>query len=375
MKILPSNLNESTDIKKVGNEYFFKKDLKESEIDNSLMNNYEHSHKKIHEQPTQTQTQTDDNFDRKKYLKSTAATFFNQFDDNNNNKDEIGDDENYDYDENDKRNIDEHNDNRLRDVRSTSGYDKLGRQLGASNQPPTTLTIDRSEIPLQINDNVQVETAISDNTENLRENEIFRMNKGDKDFDTLEVIDNDDDNVGDPNIPWLQVNNKINMTKSQFNVLIKESDGIPSSVSSSDAEDDMIAKNIPIFATDSTTSTSTSDGKKTFVLFNEKSKNMFVINTEKEDDDLNLSSEEKNASYEDYSVIDIGRETVRKNKFRVHTSFQKTAIHQPLLQQGFIATPGYPKYYVGDSNCVRRITVPNGRKIRITILDINLRCK
>lgn len=80
-------------------------------------------------------------------------------------------------------------------------------------------------------------------------------------------------------------------------------------------------------------------------------------------------------SYEDYDIKIDGTTISRKNKMRIHTSYQKAAIRQPILQQGFISSPGYPQYYVGESNCSWRITVPKGDQIRLTILDISLRCK
>lgn len=81
------------------------------------------------------------------------------------------------------------------------------------------------------------------------------------------------------------------------------------------------------------------------------------------------------ASYEDYDIKIDGTTISRKNKMRIHTSYQKTAIRQPILQQGFISSPGYPHYYVGESNCSWHISVREGEQIRLTILDINLRCK
>lgn len=38
-------------------------------------------------------------------------------------------------------------------------------------------------------------------------------------------------------------------------------------------------------------------------------------------------------------------------------------------------TPGYPKYYIGDIDCKWKITAPPSQKIRLTILDLALRCK
>lgn len=91
--------------------------------------------------------------------------------------------------------------------------------------------------------------------------------------------------------------------------------------------------------------------------------------------DISNSDDYDYASYEDYDIKVDGTTISRKNKMRTHTSYQKAAIRQPILQQGFISSPGYPQYYVGESNCSWRISVPKGEQIRLTILDISLRCK
>lgn len=98
-----------------------------------------------------------------------------------------------------------------------------------------------------------------------------------------------------------------------------------------------------------------------------------VINTNRADVEAWESGEEDYESEEDYAFQVDGPKVWRKNRIRTHTSYQKTAIRQPLLQQGFIASPGYPKFYVGNSNCSWRITVPGGQRIQIILLDSNLR--
>lgn len=102
-----------------------------------------------------------------------------------------------------------------------------------------------------------------------------------------------------------------------------------------------------------------------------------VINTNRADvkEWASESDEDYDVSDEDYAVEVDGPKIWRKNKYRAHTSYQKTAIRQPFLQQGFIASPGYPKYYVGSLNCSWRITVTSGQRIRLVLLDVDLRCK
>lgn len=40
--------------------------------------------------------------------------------------------------------------------------------------------------------------------------------------------------------------------------------------------------------------------------------------------------------------------------------------------QGFIMSPGYPKFYIGQSECRWRITAPSPQRVEITVLDISL---
>lgn len=88
-----------------------------------------------------------------------------------------------------------------------------------------------------------------------------------------------------------------------------------------------------------------------------------------------IFNNEDDYSYEDYAIEYNGRTLTRKNKMRIHTSHQKIEYRKQPLMQGFLATTGYPKYYIGESNCTWKITAPHNHKIRLTILDINLRCK
>lgn len=94
-----------------------------------------------------------------------------------------------------------------------------------------------------------------------------------------------------------------------------------------------------------------------------------------DNDEVERIFDDDYSSEEDYAVETDGIKVARKNAIRLHTSYQKTSVREPLLQQGFIASPGYPSYYVGSSNCSWFITAPKGQRIRLTILDINLRCK
>lgn len=94
----------------------------------------------------------------------------------------------------------------------------------------------------------------------------------------------------------------------------------------------------------------------------------------KSNDIIDNWDDEADYSYEDFAVEYNGRTVVRQNKIRNHTSYQTSVFKRPLLQ-GFLATTGYPKFYIGESNCSWRISAPIGQRVRITVLDINLRCK
>lgn len=107
-----------------------------------------------------------------------------------------------------------------------------------------------------------------------------------------------------------------------------------------------------------------------------RAKNDFtVIKTDRADTDREWEDDSDYDSYEDYEVKVNGPRVWRKNKVRTHESYQKTGMQFQPLQQGFIASPGYPSYYIGNSNCSWRITVNSGQPIRLVLLDVDLRCK
>lgn len=117
-----------------------------------------------------------------------------------------------------------------------------------------------------------------------------------------------------------------------------------------------------------------------------RAKNDFtVIKTDRADIDQKWEDDDEDYdSYEDYEVKVDGARVWRKNKVRTHESYQKTGMEFRPLQQGFIASPGYPSYYIGsaksstkpeETQCTWRITVKSGQPIRLVLLDVDLRCK
>lgn len=119
-------------------------------------------------------------------------------------------------------------------------------------------------------------------------------------------------------------------------------------------------------ATTSTTTTTTTATTTTNTAIL-KTNDMNSINSQ-------YDEEEIDESYEDFAVEWHERTTlVRKNKVRVHISNEITTARGLPLRQGFIASTGYPNFYVGESNCSWTITAPVGHRIRLTVLDIHLR--
>lgn len=85
--------------------------------------------------------------------------------------------------------------------------------------------------------------------------------------------------------------------------------------------------------------------------------------------------DESDDSEEDFAVEWHGTSLVRRNKVRVHISNEVTLERGMPLRQGFLASTGYPNFYIGESNCSWTITAPIGHRIRLTVLDIHLRGK
>lgn len=271
MKILPANLDDFNDLEKIGDEFYFRKDENEKgtvfDTDSNKMNSDGNSLFMSGVTPTTVDHET--------------IPYSNKLDP-----------------QLEETNIFYHNNNGLRDVRSTLGYDELqSRKKSLLYQP-----ISATDKPLQ------------HTTSNVWGNELLAP-----DTSIFETVSIDNDNL-------IQNENWTHGTTLGQNV---------------------------------------------------KHEDFAIISTNRADiERKNVESEEDyDLSYEDYAVEIKGPKILRKNKIRVHTSYQKTAIRQPFLQQGFIFSPGYPKYYIGNLNCSWRITVPSEQRIKLIILDVNLRCK
>lgn len=280
MKVMPANLDDFNDIEKIADEFYFKKEEEVEENVNGVAVNRANTIQTI---PTT--------------IDSTEPSIYTSH---------LNPIEHIDNVKNAIENALDSNNNGLRDVRSTLGYDEMHNHKHLSSLEP-----------IETSPTSETATHTQQTTGNLWNNELLPPNANI--FETLPIDDGND-----------------------------------------------------IFAINEN---QTSGPLKQNIVRTEK--DFTVINTNRADVDKEWESgeEDDDESYEDYAVEIDGPKVWRKNKFRAHTSYQKTAISQPLLQQGFIQSPGYPKYYVGNSNCSWRITVPSGQRIRLILLDVDLRCE
>uniref|UniRef100_A0A182MCL6 CUB domain-containing protein n=1 Tax=Anopheles culicifacies TaxID=139723 RepID=A0A182MCL6_9DIPT len=88
--------------------------------------------------------------------------------------------------------------------------------------------------------------------------------------------------------------------------------------------------------------------------------------------------------FDDEDVVDedeqLGRSGTRRfgpngrldKSHKQHMSVQRTLLKHP-LRQGFLMTPSYPKYYIGDSTCRWTLYAGVHQRIKLTVLDLALR--
>lgn len=69
-----------------------------------------------------------------------------------------------------------------------------------------------------------------------------------------------------------------------------------------------------------------------------------------------------------YQIVEVRKDDDESHKYRNLRIKPKKQ-----LLQGFIMTPGYPKFYIGTGYCKWSINITEGKKIRLTILDLNIR--
>lgn len=83
---------------------------------------------------------------------------------------------------------------------------------------------------------------------------------------------------------------------------------------------------------------------------------------------------DEDESDEDFDYDEEYFEEIDRKKYGKYSSIVRGAMKNP-LGHGFVMTPGYPKYYVGDSECKWIIHAPREQKIRLVVVDLSIRCK
>lgn len=292
MKILPSNADDTSDIGKIGNEIYFKKD--ENEIEDNRM-----PFSTVHEPFTEVVTHA-------------------ELDANNEVENDILQNENSDW-------------NKFRTISTT---------LNPPSRPTGTTTTIPVTSPTTYESSYTHNTSTNREENPLNENETIQEDTLDKNISN-EIIQRNETSQ----------NNRPLFTDKLMNKGNLAIDGRP------------IEHDRTVISTPPTTYHK-KIYKETSVI---KLNDILDGSTDGWDDEADYS-------YEDFAVEYNGRTVIRQNKIRNHTSHQTSIFKKPLLQ-GFLASTGYPKFYIGESNCSWRISAPIGQRVRITILDINLRCK
>lgn len=112
-------------------------------------------------------------------------------------------------------------------------------------------------------------------------------------------------------------------------------------------------------------------------LYNDTAKNGEIQNVTNEQHQIKLHSEITSTTDSSQLQTSYNRDIFKnagtyKRRFIVPEEKEST---RPSMIHGFLATTGYPKFYIGESNCSWTLIAPPKQHVLLNILDLHLRCK
>lgn len=123
-------------------------------------------------------------------------------------------------------------------------------------------------------------------------------------------------------------------------------------------------------------STSTEKFQETLEHINDTVKNGSIQNVPNELDERKLNSENPLIATTDSNQLQTSyNRDIYTNSDAYKRRYTEQESTRPSLIHGFLATTGYPKFYIGESNCSWTLIAPHKQHVLLYILDLHLRCK